>query len=139
MAHRKNLPQAVVAVVPDGRGRLLVVRRSRQVVAPGKLCFPGGMLHPGETPEAALVRELREELAVEAQPLRTLWTSTAPWQVELTWLLARLVQPESIRPNSEEIEAVYWMTPQQLQQSPDLLESNRPFLAAWARGELALD
>lgn len=139
MAHRKNLPRAVVAVVPDGRGRLLVVRRSRQVVAPGKLCFPGGMLHSGETPEAALVRELREELAVEAQPLRTLWTSTAPWQVELTWLLARLVQPESIRPNSEEIEAVYWMTPQQLQQSPDLLESNRPFLAAWARGELALD
>ncbi len=139
MAGGKQLPRAVVAVVPDRQGRVLVVRRSEQVVAPGRLCFPGGMLQGGETPEVALVRELREELGVEARPLRTLWTSTAPWQVELTWLLAQLEPGAPLRPNPQEVAAVYWMTRQELEQSAEVLESNRPFLAAWARGEVVLE
>jgi len=36
--------------------------------------FPGGKIEPGETPEAAVVREIREELAAEVEPLRLITT-----------------------------------------------------------------
>lgn len=36
--------------------------------------FPGGKIEPGETPEAAVVREIREELAAEIEPLRLITT-----------------------------------------------------------------
>ena len=45
---------------------VLVCRRSRDRAHPGKWEFPGGKVEPGETLEQALVRELREELGVEA-------------------------------------------------------------------------
>ena len=53
----------VGAVVRDGGGRVLAARR----YAPAGWEFPGGKVEPGETEPAALARELREELGVEAE------------------------------------------------------------------------
>ncbi len=50
----------------DVRGRILLARRMQGRDLAGLWEFPGGKVEPGESPEAALVRELREELAVEA-------------------------------------------------------------------------
>ncbi len=54
------------AALIDGDGRVLVQRR-RDGVHAGLWEFPGGKLEPGETPAAALVRELAEELAIEVE------------------------------------------------------------------------
>ena len=43
-------------------GRCLVARRGQGMSSPGKWEFPGGKVEPGERPEAALAREIREEL-----------------------------------------------------------------------------
>lgn len=55
---------AAVALI-DGDGRVLVARRPAGRSMAGLWEFPGGKVEPGETPEAALIRELKEELAID--------------------------------------------------------------------------
>ncbi len=52
----------VVAAVIERAGRILIARRHGGSHLGGLWEFPGGKRQPGETPEAALVREIREEL-----------------------------------------------------------------------------
>ena len=54
------------AALVDGDGRVLVQQRSAGPLA-GLWEFPGGKLEPGETPAAALVRELGEELGIDVE------------------------------------------------------------------------
>lgn len=56
----------VAAVIRDPRGRILLARRTQERDLAGLWEFPGGKVEPGEAPEDALVRELREELGIEA-------------------------------------------------------------------------
>jgi 8-oxo-dGTP diphosphatase len=55
---------AAVALI-DADGRLLVQQRPEGKPAAGLWEFPGGKIEAGETPEAALIRELREELGID--------------------------------------------------------------------------
>ncbi len=54
----------VVAAVIEQDARILICRRRAADAHPLKWEFPGGKVEPGETPLAALVRELDEELAI---------------------------------------------------------------------------
>lgn len=54
---------AVALIDPDGR--VLIAKRPEGKQLAGLWEFPGGKVEPGERPEAALIRELREELGVE--------------------------------------------------------------------------
>ncbi len=54
---------AVVAAVVEDAGRYLLCQRHEGPHLPLKWEFPGGKIEPGETPEAALRREIIEELA----------------------------------------------------------------------------
>jgi 8-oxo-dGTP diphosphatase len=54
---------AVALVDPDGR--VLLAQRPPGKAMAGLWEFPGGKVHGGETPEAALIRELREELGID--------------------------------------------------------------------------
>ncbi|MFH8988769.1 (deoxy)nucleoside triphosphate pyrophosphohydrolase [Streptomyces sp. NPDC017940] len=60
---------AVVGAALYDEGRLLAARRSAPAELAGRWELPGGKVEPGERDEDALVRELREELGVEAEPL----------------------------------------------------------------------
>lgn len=60
------LPLFVTAVaLVDRDGRVLVQQRSAHRSMAGLWEFPGGKVELGETPEQALIRELREELGIE--------------------------------------------------------------------------
>ena len=52
----------------DADGRVLLAKRPQGRPMAGLWEFPGGKVEPGETPEAALVRELEEELAIKVTP-----------------------------------------------------------------------
>ena len=57
----------VAAALVDVDGRVLIGRRPEGKSLAGLWEFPGGKVEAGETPEAALIRELREELGIEAR------------------------------------------------------------------------
>lgn len=58
----------VAAALIDAQGRVLLAQRPAGKSLAGLWEFPGGKLEVGESPEAALVRELAEELGVVAAP-----------------------------------------------------------------------
>lgn len=60
----KTILVAAVALI-DPDGRVLLAQRPEGKPMAGLWEFPGGKVEPGETPEAALIRELHEELGIE--------------------------------------------------------------------------
>ena len=57
----------VAAALVDADDRVLIAQRPAGKALAGLWEFPGGKLDPGERPEAALIRELREELGIAVQ------------------------------------------------------------------------
>ncbi|MEV7390130.1 (deoxy)nucleoside triphosphate pyrophosphohydrolase [Streptomyces sp. NPDC091215] len=96
-------------------GRLLAARRSAPPDLAGRWELPGGKVEPGETPEHALVRELREELGVETETVARVpgeWPLKAPYvlQVWTATLRPGSAAPEPLQDHDE----LRWLTPEEL-------------------------
>ncbi|WP_328319421.1 (deoxy)nucleoside triphosphate pyrophosphohydrolase [Streptomyces sp. NBC_00388] len=113
------------------RGRLLAARRSAPPELAGRWELPGGKLEPGESAEQALVRELREELGVEAEPLERI---PGEWPLGRGLVLhvwtARLTSGEA-RP-LEDHDELRWLGPDEID-TVDWLAQDRPAVAEAAR------
>jgi 8-oxo-dGTP diphosphatase len=57
----------VAAALIDADGRVLICKRPQGKQLAGLWEFPGGKVEPGETPEACVIRELKEELGIEVK------------------------------------------------------------------------
>ena len=64
-----NMSSAVVAIIYNQKGELLLTRRKNEP-AKGMLDLPGGFVNLGETVENAVVREVREELNIDVTELK---------------------------------------------------------------------
>jgi 8-oxo-dGTP diphosphatase len=98
----------VCGVIEDGEGRFLACLRPPGKHLGGLWEFPGGKVDPGETPAAALVRELREELGIEvevAAPLPVVEWNDDDVAIRLLPFRSRVVSGE-IHPI--EHEAILW-------------------------------
>jgi 8-oxo-dGTP diphosphatase len=64
-----SLPTVLVVAVAlvDPDGRVLIAQRPEGKQLAGMWEFPGGKVEPGERPEAALIRELKEELGIDVK------------------------------------------------------------------------
>ncbi|BBF69528.1 MULTISPECIES: (deoxy)nucleoside triphosphate pyrophosphohydrolase [Sphingomonadaceae] len=110
-------PLLVVAVaLVDADGRVLLQQRP-----PGKAMadlweFPGGKVEPGETPEAALVRELEEELGIETHAsclAPATFASEALGEKHLL-LLLYVCRKWKGMPEARHATALQWLRPAQM-------------------------
>lgn len=144
---RKRPPAAAesVTVVKRGvvaiarrDGLFLAIRRGRRVAAPGRVCFPGGHVEPGEAEHAAVVRECREELSAAVTAGVCVWRSVTAWGTALAWWTVELEEAAVLVPHPVEVEEILWLTEAELFAEPALLEGNREFLAAVREGRVQL-
>ncbi|MFC9943757.1 (deoxy)nucleoside triphosphate pyrophosphohydrolase [Streptomyces pratensis] len=120
----------VAGAVCDG-GRLLAARRSAPPELAGRWELPGGKLEPGESGEQALVRELREELGVEAEPLERIpgeWP-LKPGCVLQVWTVRLLSGEPSPLEDHDELR---WLAPEETG-TVDWLDQDRPAVAEVVR------
>lgn len=100
-------------------GRLLAARRSAPPELAGRWELPGGKVEPGERPEDALARELREELGIDAEPVERVpgeWPLRSPYVLHV-WT-ARLC-PGSAAPRPlQDHDDLRWLTPDRLWDVP---------------------
>ncbi|MDO5735876.1 MAG: NUDIX domain-containing protein [Propionibacteriaceae bacterium] len=68
---------AASAVIIDGEGRVLLVKRGKEPQK-GRWSVPGGSVEAGETLEEAAAREAREETGLEVTVGRELWSLSTP-------------------------------------------------------------
>ena len=65
MSEQKKLLLVAACALIDADGRVLIAQRPEGKQLAGLWEFPGGKVQDGETPEAALIRELHEELGID--------------------------------------------------------------------------
>lgn len=100
----------------DSEGRVLLAQRPQHKQLGGLWEFPGGKVEAGETPEAALIRELREELGVTVEP-----DSIEPYAfASHSYADFHLLMPLYLvsrwngEPKPHDAQALAWAHPQQL-------------------------
>jgi len=62
-----NIVLVAACALVDADGRVLLAQRPQGKSMAGLWEFPGGKVEPGETPERSLIRELKEELAIDVK------------------------------------------------------------------------
>jgi 8-oxo-dGTP diphosphatase len=67
MLQEESIMKQVTAAIIKKNNLILITQRSEKSALPLKWEFPGGKIEPGESPEACLARELKEELDIDAR------------------------------------------------------------------------
>ena len=121
----------VVAVaLVDAERRILLQQRAPDRAMAGLWEFPGGKKEPGELPEAALARELEEELgiAVEADSLEPACFASAPVGERHMLLLLYICRTWRGEPRPLDASALKWLRPGEMR--PDEMPpADRPLIA----------
>ena len=131
-----SVPIPVVCALIVRERRLLLARRPAHKHLPHKWEFPGGKVEPGESPAAAVVREIREELGCEIVVTGALPTFTHAYGavvIEMIPFLCALA-PGSPEPHPHEHVVLAWAEPGELSRY-DLAAADLPVVKAY--GELS--
>jgi 8-oxo-dGTP diphosphatase len=121
----------VVCAVIERDGRVLVAQRPAHKHLALKWEFPGGKVEPGESPEAAVVREIKEELNCDIAIIRALPRVRHAYAVviEMIPFVCHLV-PGSPEPRPLEHIALQWVAPAELP-ALDLAAADLPVLDSY--------
>ncbi|MEN3746376.1 (deoxy)nucleoside triphosphate pyrophosphohydrolase [Sphingomonas sp. HF-S3] len=119
----------VAAAIVDGDGRVLVQQRPAGTSMAGLWEFPGGKVEPGERPEAALIRELHEELGidVEAACLAPACFASEPLGDRHLLLLLYALRKWRGVPEPRHAHALKWLRPVELHRL-DMPPADKPLI-----------
>ena len=116
--------------------RILICQRKRTGAFPLQWEFPGGKVEAGEDVQTCLRRELREELAIEAEIGREVsafqYTYPNGFQVNLVFFRVDAYTGEI---TNQAFEQILWVEPPELL-NYDFLEGDRALVTQLSRGEL---
>jgi 8-oxo-dGTP diphosphatase len=114
----ENNPTMLVVAVAmvDADGRVLLQQRRPGREMAGLWEFPGGKVEPGERPEAALIRELREELGIETDEacIAPAAFASAPLGERHLLLLLYICRKWRGVPAPLDAQALKWVRPNQM-------------------------
>lgn len=130
MSAPKLLLVVAVALV-DADRRVLIGQRPEGKSLAGLWEFPGGKVEPGESPEAALIRELEEELGISTKEACLAPVSFASHSYDNFHLLMPLYACRKWQgePQAREHAALKWVRPQKLRDYP-MPPADEPLIAA---------
>ena len=122
----------VAGALYDAAGRVLIAQRPVGKMLAGRWEFPGGKLHDGESPWTGLVRELREELGVEARAAEPLMRYRVEYPGRTLELEMWIVTDWRGEPRGLDGQALKWVAPAHLADE-DILEADQPIVAELRR------
>ena len=124
---RTRQPLLVVAAYVARAGKVMICQRRAEVHNGLKWEFPGGKLEAGESPEAALARELREELGVEARVGRICDAVHYRYPEREVLVLFYRCELAAGEPRTLDCNAIEWVAPADLKRY-DFAGADRAFV-----------
>jgi NAD+ diphosphatase len=133
---------AVIMLVHDGGDRVVLGRQA--VWPPGRFSILAGFVEPGESAEAAVAREVAEEVGLRVTDIR--YVGSQPWPFPQSLMLgfvARAEGPDELVPDPTEIEEARWFTRDELIRGegpaalPPPVSIARHILDRWVAGEFS--
>lgn len=141
--HYPRTDPAIITLVRDRDDRILLGRQS--VWPPKRYSTFAGFVEPGESFEAAVVREVAEEAGVSVSEIEYL--GSQPWPFPASVMIAFTAttdEPQSARPDGVEIESVVWLSREELREAvakeeillPPGISIARRMIESWNGGPL---
>lgn len=117
---------AIVAVITKG-DKVLMIQRAPTVRGGGYWAPVSGEVEPGESQEAAVVREAMEEVGLTVRPLRKVWENiSSRGTFTLHWWLAEYVAGELVL-EKKEVSDARWLTADKICALDGTFEKDREF------------
>jgi 8-oxo-dGTP diphosphatase len=131
-AQARPIIRVVAAALYDAAGRVLIAERPPGKHLAGRWEFPGGKIDAGETEEAALRRELAEELGISMLHARALMRLAHDYDDRRIDISLWVVEEFSGEPAGLDGQVLKWVSPAKLHEE-DMLKADVPFIAALQR------
>ena len=140
--HFPRTDPAVIMLVHDGGDRVVLGRQA--VWPPGRFSILAGFVEPGESAEAAVAREVAEEVGLRVTDIR--YVTSQPWPFPQSLMLgfvARAEGGDALELDPDEIEEARWFTRNELRTGngpralPPPVSIARHILDRWVAGEFS--
>ncbi|WP_116963158.1 8-oxo-dGTP diphosphatase MutT [Fastidiosibacter lacustris] len=100
---------AIGVILNDQKNQVFLTKRKESQHLAGLWEFPGGKIKPNESPEAALIRELKEEVGIYAKNIRLLMVKTHNYGDKVVELNCYIVNSYSDLPMPKENQQGKWI------------------------------